>query len=70
MTDFYIAAHAARFGGQKNDLYKRTQGKPRGLCATFGGLAERHTDGNGAHHTARRVGDRDGILTGVIKCVF
>jgi hypothetical protein len=35
---------------QKNDLYKRTQSKPRGLGATFGGLEARHTDGNGAHH--------------------
>lgn len=49
--------------GLNNDLYKRHQSNDRGRAAAFGGLEERHTDGNGAHHQGRRVGDRYGILT-------
>jgi uncharacterized FlgJ-related protein len=48
----------------KNDLYQRAQSKPRGLGAALAGLEERHTDGNGAHHTARRACNRYGILKG------
>ena len=52
--------------GLNNDLYKRHQSNERGLAATFVGLEERHTDGNGAHNKKRKLGNSNGFLKGVI----